>query len=222
MDAAVRNALERRTDLDQAKRSMEVTEVNIRFFRNETLPDVAANVNYGLAALGGTQLPRVDSRRVPVDPNAPSIQKGYGSVLGDLLGLSSPSWTATLNISYPIGTSQAEANLARTRLQYSQAQTRLKSQQLQVTTQVRLQARNLQTNQQRVESTRASRVARGTSSRGRAAEVPRRHVNELPGLPGTARPLAGPQQRAEGDSRLLPVSRRFRNRAGSAARRRRP
>jgi outer membrane protein TolC len=79
-------------------------------------------------------------------------------VLGDLIGLNSPSWTAALNINYPIGTSQAEANLARTRLQYSQSQTRLKNQQLQVTTQVRQQARNVQTNQQRVQSTRASRA----------------------------------------------------------------
>jgi outer membrane protein TolC len=94
-----------------------------------------------------------------VDPTAPAetLQKSYQSVLRDLLGLSSPSWTAALSITYPIGTSQAEANLARTRLQYNQAQTRLKNQQLQVATQVRQQARNVQTNQQRVQSTRASR-----------------------------------------------------------------
>jgi outer membrane protein TolC len=63
----------------------------------------------------------------------------------------------SLNVGYPIGTTQAEANLARSRLQNNQAATRLKNQQLQVTTQVRLQARNVQTNQQRVQSTRASR-----------------------------------------------------------------
>jgi HAE1 family hydrophobic/amphiphilic exporter-1 len=160
VDGAVRNALERRTDLEQTKRSMEVTDVNIRFFRNETLPDVTANLNYGLAALGGTRLPTTGIPGFPVDPNAPTtaIQRGYGTVLGDLFGLNSPSWTATLNIGYPIGTSQAEANLARARLEYSQAQTRLKNQQLQVATQVRQQARNVQTNQQRVQSTRASRV----------------------------------------------------------------
>ena len=160
IDAAVRNALERRTDLEQTKRQMEVTDVNIRFFKNETLPDVAANLNYGLTALGGTRLQPAGIPGFPVDPSAPAaaaVRKGYGSVLGDLVGLSSPSWTATLNISYPIGTSQAEANLSRARLQYSQAQTRLKSQQLQVATQVRLQARNVQTNQQRVQTTRASR-----------------------------------------------------------------
>jgi outer membrane protein TolC len=159
VEAAVRNALDRRTDLQQAKTSMEATEINIRFFRNQTLPDVQANLSYGLAALGGTQLPRANIPGLPVDPNAPTvpIQKAYTSVLRDLLGLNSPSWTAQLNITYPIGTSQAEANLARTRLQFNQAQTRLKNQQLSVTTQVRQQARNVQTNQQRVQSTRASR-----------------------------------------------------------------
>ena len=148
-DAAVRAALERRTDLQQTRRSMEATEINIRFFRNQTLPDVQGNINYGLAALGGTRLP------TQLDPLA--LQKNYGSVLRDLVGLNSPSWTASLNITYPIGTSQADANLARTRLQYSQSQTSFKNQQLQVATQVRQQARNVQTNQQRVQSTRASR-----------------------------------------------------------------
>ncbi len=149
-DAAVRNALDRRTDLEQTKRSMDASEINIRFLRNQTLPDVQGSLNYGLAGLGGTRLPS------QFDPS--SLQKSYGSVLRDLFGLNSPSWTGSLNITYPIGTSQADANLARTRLQYSQSQTRLKNQQLQVATQVRQQARNVQTNQQRVQSTRASRL----------------------------------------------------------------
>jgi outer membrane protein TolC len=161
VEAAVRNALDRRTDLQQAKTSLEATEINIRFFRNQTLPDVQANLNYGLAALGGTQLARsgIVIPGFPVDPTAPTtpLEKSYSRVLSDLLGLNSPSWTASLNISYPIGTSQADANLARTRLQYNQAQTRLRNQQLQVSTQVRQQARNVLTNQQRVQSSRASR-----------------------------------------------------------------
>jgi outer membrane protein len=149
VDGAVRNALDRRTDLAQTKRSMEASEINIRFFRNQTLPDVQGILDYSVKGLGGTRLP------TELDPT--TVQRSYASVIRDLFGLNSPTWTAQLNISYPIGTSQAEANLARTRLQYSQSQTRLKNQQLQVSTQVRLQARNVQTNQQRVQTTRASR-----------------------------------------------------------------
>jgi outer membrane protein TolC len=84
-------------------------------------------------------------------------QRGYGTVLGDLLRNDFPNWTAALNISYPLGTSSAQAGLARARLEYSQAQTQLKNQELQVTTQVRQAARQVDTNQQRVESTRVAR-----------------------------------------------------------------
>jgi len=147
VDAAVRIALSRRTDLQRTERSMEVTDVNIRYFQNQTLPEVTGNFNYGLRAVGGTR----------ISTGAVLIDKSYGSVLNDLLSQDFPTWTASLNISYPIGTSPAEASLARSRLQKSQAQTQLKNQQLQVATQVRQQARNVTTNQQRVQSTRVSR-----------------------------------------------------------------
>jgi HAE1 family hydrophobic/amphiphilic exporter-1 len=158
VDTAVRNALDRRTDLEQTRKSLEATDVNIRFYRNQTLPDVSANVNYGLQGLGGTQLVRGASPIPGVPgPVTGEAQKSYTSVLRDLLANDFPSWTAALTISYPIGTSSADANLARTRLQQSQAQTRLRNQQLQVATQVRQAARDVQTDQQRVQSTRASR-----------------------------------------------------------------
>jgi outer membrane protein TolC len=78
-------------------------------------------------------------------------------VLGDLFGNDYPNWTAQLNISYPIGTSPSEAGLARARVQRNQIQTQLRDRQLQVATQVREAARQVQTNQKRVESTRVSR-----------------------------------------------------------------
>jgi outer membrane protein TolC len=63
-----------------------------------------------------------------------------------------------LQVNYPIGSSNAEANLARARLQDTQARKQLQSSELQVTTQIRDLARTVTTNGQRVESTRASRA----------------------------------------------------------------
>ena len=71
MSIPVRNALDRRTDLAQSKRSMEATEINIRFFRTDAAGRSGV-VNYGLAALGGTRLP---TQLIPF-----AIQKGYGSI----------------------------------------------------------------------------------------------------------------------------------------------
>jgi outer membrane protein TolC len=78
-------------------------------------------------------------------------------VLSDLFANQYPNWTAGLNISYPIGTSTADANLARVRLEQNQAQTQLRNQELQIATQVRVAARQVQTNQERVVSSRSAR-----------------------------------------------------------------
>ncbi len=153
-DAAVRNALDRRTDLQQTKKTLEATDVNLRFFRNQTLPDVTASLDYGLTGLGGTQFVRGEGFPGPVIGQS---ERSFGSVLRDLFANDFPSWTAAVNISYPLGASQPQANLARARLQYSQGQARLRNEQLQVTTQVRLAARQVQTNQKRVETTLVSR-----------------------------------------------------------------
>jgi outer membrane protein TolC len=154
VDAAVRNALDRRTDLQQSRKTLEANEIDIRFFRNQTLPDVTASFDYGLTGLGGTQFLRGQGFPGPIIGEE---QRSFASVLRDLFGNNFPSWTASLNISYPLGATQPEANLARARLQYSQSLTELKNRQLQVVTQVREQARQVQTNQQRVQTTRASR-----------------------------------------------------------------
>src|SRR5438552_2417443 len=42
-DAAVRAALDRRTDLQQARKTLEANDVSIRYFRDQTLPDIRAS-----------------------------------------------------------------------------------------------------------------------------------------------------------------------------------
>jgi outer membrane protein len=157
-NAAVRNALDKRTDLLRAQKGLEVNDVQIRFLRNQTLPDVSAQFDYGLSGLGGLQLIRDDG---PFGPGTGDVigrnERRFNSVLADLFANRYPQWTASLSISYPIGASQQQASLARARIEYSQAQTQIKNQQLQVSTQVREAARQVQTNQKRVETTRAAR-----------------------------------------------------------------
>jgi outer membrane protein TolC len=157
VDGAISYALTNRTDLLQTKKSIESNEINIKFLHNETLPDVTASIDYGLQALGGVQVIRAPGIGLTPGDVIGEQRRGFGSVLGDLVTNDFPAWTAGVSISYPIGTSSAEANLARTRLQQTRLETQLKNQELQVATQVRQVARQALTNQQRVLTTRASR-----------------------------------------------------------------
>ena len=156
VNAAVRNALQMRTDLLQARKSLESADINIKYFRNQTLPDVSATLDYGLTGLGGTPVARVNNLGIPVTVPA-GIARSFGSVLGDLFGNQYPSWTVGLSISYPLGHSPQEANLARAQLETTQAETQLKNAELQVVTQVRNVARQVVTGEKLVDSTRAAR-----------------------------------------------------------------
>jgi outer membrane protein len=160
VDAAVRTALEKRSDLRSAKNSLQQSDINIRYYRNQIKPDVNANVSYITTAAGGTQLSQVDFAAAALgQATARSIiaERGFGRVLGDVFQNTYPNWTVGVSIGYPLGANVAHANLARVKLQYDQAQAQLKNLEMQVSAQVRGIARNVQTNQQRVASARSSR-----------------------------------------------------------------
>jgi outer membrane protein TolC len=154
VETATSAALERRSDVQQSRKNLEAADINLRFFRNETLPDVTASFDYGLTGLGGTQFLRGEGFPGPI---IGQTQRSFGTVLGDLFGNDFPAWTASLNISYPIGVTPQAANVARARLEYTQQQTRLRETELQVTAQVREAGRQVLTNQRRVETTGVSR-----------------------------------------------------------------
>ena len=157
VEAAVRRALTNRTDVLLAKNNLEKNQINISYFKNQTLPEVTAQVNYQSVAAGGTQLTPLTSLTPTTGPRAIISQRGFGTVLGDLLTSSYPTWTFGITVSYPIGASTSETNLSRARLQYSQAEAQLRNLELQITTAVRDAARQVQTNQKRVDSARAAR-----------------------------------------------------------------
>ncbi len=149
--AAVKSALEKRTDLLQSARVMQQSQINIRYTKNQTLPVLNMQVGYTTNALGGSTIARDQ------DGTPRPVQIGYGSVLSDMFGATYPSWNVGVNFSYPIGTSNAQLGLARARLQYHQAELQLRQQQMSVGQQVRDVVRRVNTNLKQIEATRAAR-----------------------------------------------------------------
>lgn len=155
VEGAVRNALASRTDLATTRKQLEANDISIRYFRNQSMPDVNALVNYSAFGLAGTRLELTPGLNPEIISRSP---RGFGGALNDIFASDYPTWSMQLQVNYPIGSSNAEANLARARLQDSQARKQLQSNELQVTTQIRSLARNVTTNAKRVEATRASRA----------------------------------------------------------------
>lgn len=156
VDAAVETALKNRLDLLQTRKQLETQEVRIKYFKDQTLPSVGAQVDYGLAGLGGTVLSRLSD-----DPLAPGEVTGkvpYSDVLRDVFGFNFPTWAVSVNVSYPIGRNPARVNLERARLQNEQSLLQIRDLERQVVQQVRDLARQVNTNLRRVATTRAART----------------------------------------------------------------
>ena len=155
VDAAIRNAHNNRTDLDTLDKTIENTDTNIRYYRNQRLPDVNLQVNYALSGIGGTEFKRDQGFLGPITGTE---QTSFGSVLGDIFSNDFPNWTVRVTVAYPLGTSSAKANLERARLERTQADVRRRRLEVQIAAEVRDAGRNVTTNLRRVEATRSAQL----------------------------------------------------------------
>jgi outer membrane protein TolC len=156
VEGAVRHALSTRTDVKLAQNTIEQNEVNVKYSRGQTLPEVNANLNYQSNAAGGTILAPITSFP-PIGERGVLAERGFGTVLGDVFTNQYPAWTFGVSVSYPVGDSTQQTNLSRAELQVRQSQTQLRNLELQIATQVRDAGRQVITNLKRVDSARAAR-----------------------------------------------------------------
>ncbi|HSC28047.1 MAG TPA: TolC family protein [Vicinamibacterales bacterium] len=154
IDAAVKRALAERTDLARARMDIQNTETSISLSRSDTLPDLRVQATYLTDAAGGTRLIREGGFPGTI---VGQQSTSFGSVLGQLLTADYPTWTVGLTLSYPIGNSVAEANLARSRIERDQAAARLRSLEIAAVRDVRQTAWRVEQNRQRIETARLGR-----------------------------------------------------------------
>jgi len=153
LTGAVRSALEGRTDLRQARKQLDSSLVNVDYLGNQRLPALDFQAGYGLQGIGGTRYIR-DGTGGPVIAVIPG---GYGDAVSMMGAADYPQWNASVVMSYPLGTSAADAQHARAKLQVSQARARIRALELQVATEVTNIASQIESNLRRVEAATAAR-----------------------------------------------------------------
>jgi outer membrane protein TolC len=131
---------------------MENTDISMRFASNQKLPAVDLTARYGLAGVAGTRYSRGEDGSL-IDPTI----RTFADALRDVFGNDFRTWSLAVNVSYPIGTSVADAAYTQARIQKQQEQVTLANLELAVTQSVRDAARQVNTNLRRVEATRTAR-----------------------------------------------------------------
>jgi outer membrane protein TolC len=165
LEAALRRALSERTDLQIAKKDVEMNDVTMKFLLDQLKPQADFVGTFNLVGLGGTEL--VKDTSAVNSATQTTIPGGYMDALNTMFGRGCPSstssltcfpaWTVAFNISYPLGASAQKANVARARVQLNQFQAQTKQLELQVATDVTNAAVTVQSNQERVQAAQAAR-----------------------------------------------------------------
>jgi outer membrane protein len=154
--AAIKNALENRTDVVNARKTLELAAYSLQYTKNQVLPTVDLIGTLGAAGIGGTSIQREGLG----GPVISTVEGGYGDALSDLFSFKYPNWTVGVNFSYPIRNRSADAAAARSRIARDQALASLARLEMQVAYEVRTAARAVESNFKRVASSRAARVLR--------------------------------------------------------------
>jgi outer membrane protein TolC len=152
VDAAIKNALENRTDIREFRKNMENTDINMRFAQNQKLPALDLTARYGLAGVAGTRFSRAADGSL-IDPTV----RSFADALRDVFGNDFKTWSFGVNLSYPIGESIADAAYAQAKIQQQRERTTLASIELNIAQDVREAARDVNTNLRRVDATRRAR-----------------------------------------------------------------
>jgi outer membrane protein len=158
LEAAVTRALAGRTDLQQSKNNLKISDINLQNQVDATKPQLNLTANYGLNGLGGPQFVFTGAPD-PITGARPSttIPSGYVDALRNIAGLDAPTWTVGFTFAYPLGRSAQEATVGRSKLSLLQTEANLKALELQIATDVTNAALTVQSS---LESVQASAVAR--------------------------------------------------------------
>ena len=163
VEAAIRTALDTRTDIARTRRQLDINDVTLAYLRNDTLPSLDLVSSFQLQGQGGTQ------RISPFlgGPALVTIPGGYGDAINNLVDADFPVWDVRLQLTYPLGQSSEKAAHARARLQVQQTQAQIRQLELQIATEVTNAALQIESIQKRID---AARVARELTEEQLAAE----------------------------------------------------
>ena len=155
VSTATARALASRTDVQQARKNLEVNALTMKLLEDQTRPQADFITRYATTGQGGTRYETTGNGVSRVVTEV--VPGGYLDALSTLLKQQLPTWSFAVNFSYPLGTNAAEASIARARIQQNQIDVQLKQLDLQVTSDVSIAAVQVENTAERVQAAQAAR-----------------------------------------------------------------
>jgi outer membrane protein len=155
VNAAMQKAETTRSDVLQAKKTLAINDVTLKFLNDQTKPQADIVGRYGLLGQGGTQF--ISTGTGITRTVTGTLPGGYTDALNTLFGRNFPTWTLSLNFTYPLGMSAQDAAVARAKIQLNQVDAQLRAIDLGVAADVNNAAVNVQNGAERVQAAQVAR-----------------------------------------------------------------
>jgi len=149
-------ALENRPDIGQIRMELKNKNIDVRYFRNQRLPNLQLTASYYTKGLSGTPQD-VDFSLLPVDATADTIGGNLSDSLRDALKSLYRNYSFGLQLSLPVFNTSARADLAQARLNLEQTLLTLKKIESTIYSDVKQIIMDLETTAKIVEANRISR-----------------------------------------------------------------
>lgn len=156
VDEAVGRAMELRPELRQDQLTTDTRRVQYLYARNQTLPQLDFDLNYGLGGVAGNTALRDPNTG---QPTGVFERIPYGRGLRNIFEGDFPSWVIGFNLGIPITNIGARAEAKRSELAYKESKLVQEQTRETVTVDVRTAARNVDTAARSIVATRAARDA---------------------------------------------------------------
>lgn len=113
VDVAVNEALKNRPEIMQLQTSAEINEIDQKYFRNQSKPQIDVTGSYTAQGLAGTETPAANSPVTGLSRVPPILVGGIGQSLGNVFTQDFPTYRFTVTVSLPWSNTTAKANVGR-------------------------------------------------------------------------------------------------------------
>lgn len=154
LNDAIAEARKNRPELQRLSMQRRINDLDLRFFTDQTKPQVDLQTTFATTGLAGTPIPCTGSN-CPVP--APNLVGGYARDLRNLAGFGTRNISIGVAIQIPLRNTTAKANLAGTQIQREQLEASTRSTEQLVEVDVRNAAQAVESSRQRVLTARSAR-----------------------------------------------------------------
>lgn len=156
IEKAINLARENRPDLQEAKINIENSSIELRYAKNQLLPDLSLQASLWSPGISGTQLLYQND-----DPTTGivigSIEGGSSEALKDAYNFKYQNWSVSLSLDIPLNTFFTRTQVEQNQINLNQSKIRQKYLEQQVLLEIKTANRAVETNLKRVVAYRSAR-----------------------------------------------------------------